>query len=73
MKSFLELVKAPTINFNFLINKQLNKTTLLEVVDFIFQTLKNRMLRVYVKYPLINQIKFNCPGKIIIQIKMQEF
>lgn len=73
MKSFLELVKAPTINFNFLINKQLNKTTLLEVVDFIFQTLKNRMLRVYVKYPLINQIKFNCSGKIIIQIKMQEF
>jgi hypothetical protein len=54
MKSFLELVKAPTINFNFLINKQLNKTTLLEVVDFIFQTLKNRMLRVYVKYHLIN-------------------
>lgn len=73
MKSFLELVKAPTINFNFLINKQLNKTTLLEVVDFIFQTLKNRMLRVYVKYHLINQIKFNCSGKIIIQIKMQEF
>lgn len=54
MKSFLELVKVPTINFNFLINKQLNKTTLLEVADFIFQTLKNRTLRVYVKYLLIN-------------------